>query len=32
MVEYAHLKEILDKRINIINNENSKDFFDNEFS
>ena len=28
MAEYSHLKEILNKRINIINNENSKDFFD----
>ena len=29
IAEYAHLKEILDKRITVIDNNYSKDFFDN---
>ena len=30
MAEYAHLKEILDNRIEVIDNNYSKDFFDND--
>jgi len=29
MAEYSHLKEILNNRINVINNDYSRDFFDN---